>query len=354
MKFKLVLFCCFLLSQTVVAGKDFGNGPYWSVLKTPTFLDTLKNDARRSALDQSTSLKKFLGTVAFRELFKDAGALPTTFPTSSGVYNAGIQSDSLSAFDQQLLLLRNLGDLGAEAEHLSSYGIHYALQGETKKGIGLLEQSVQLRYSLDDKAGLLRNILYLARIHRYQGDADQALRYNRQLMSMSLDMRSNSYLAESYINQAEIMTAQGLYKEAEQLILKKALPLTYYKLKDKPKTIQCFEQLASLYESQKRYSEAKWFYIQANTLARTSRNIPEIITSLIRLAHVKMAIGDAELALRDYREAEDLSKANNYPHKLVEVKAEIAEAYLKLGRNNESETAKAEFIALHDAMVKKI
>jgi hypothetical protein len=88
-------------------------------------------------------------------------------------------------------------------------------------------------------------------------------------------------------------------------------------------------------------------------LARKINNPSGIVTSLINLAHVKMSIGDHLLALRDLREAEQLSLKHKLNYKLIEIKNDLAELYNKMGDPVASNSAFSEFSVLKDALLSK-
>jgi tetratricopeptide (TPR) repeat protein len=180
------------------------------------------------------------------------------------------------------------------------------------------------------------------------------VKYNQDIIHFSLQNSTNLYLAEAYINLANLWSAQKRYKEAEALLISKALPLSYYKLKDMISTISCYDQLAEIYQKQRRFSEAKWFYIQSNMLARKINNPAGIVNSLVNLAHVKMSIGHHELALKDFREAEQLSISNKYSFELVEIKDDLSKVYKAMGNARASNSALTEFKVLKDALLSSI
>jgi len=69
-----------------------------------------------------------------------------------------------------------------------------------------------------------------------------------------------------------------------------------------------FNNLAIVYRDQKKYSQAKWFILQSNTISRVKNDVPNIISSLLILASVKTNIKDYSLAMRDLNEALNLAK----------------------------------------------
>jgi tetratricopeptide (TPR) repeat protein len=74
-----------------------------------------------------------------------------------------------------------------------------------------------------------------------------------------------------------------------------------------------FDDLARVYISLKKYSEAKWFTLQSNKISRQVKDIPNIINSLVKLAAIKMELTEYKLAARDLDEALRWSVANKMP-----------------------------------------
>jgi tetratricopeptide (TPR) repeat protein len=68
-----------------------------------------------------------------------------------------------------------------------------------------------------------------------------------------------------------------------------------------------FDNLAKVYYSQKKFTQAKWFILQSNTLSRAKADTSNIISSLLTLSTIKSDIKDYNLALRDLNEALQLS-----------------------------------------------
>jgi len=91
-----------------------------------------------------------------------------------------------------------------------------------------------------------------------------------------------------------------------------------------------FDHLAKVYYSQKKYSQAKWFILQSNSLSRAKNDTPNIISSLITLAAIKSDIKDYELAMRDLDEALQLSISSRKPKIELEILKNYAFLYNKL------------------------
>lgn len=68
-----------------------------------------------------------------------------------------------------------------------------------------------------------------------------------------------------------------------------------------------FDNLAKVYIAQKKYSQAKWFILQSNSLSRDKKDYVNVIASLITLSTIKSEVSDYTLAMRDLDEALQIS-----------------------------------------------
>jgi tetratricopeptide (TPR) repeat protein len=119
-------------------------------------------------------------------------------------------------------------------------------------------------------------------------------------------------LAAQYLNYEHLdnktkrnFQAQALYYSYEALHL-------YSGMNDTVGLRTSFNSLAKVYRSQHKYPQAKWFILQSNSLSRAIKDVPNIMSSLLVLANIKMEIKDYRLAMRDLDEALKLSKTNHY------------------------------------------
>jgi len=115
---------------------------------------------------------------------------------------------------------------------------------------------------------------------------------------LKYDTISNKKTRANYQNEALNYTMQALHG--------------YSKYADTLGMRTCFDYLTKVYRSQKKYSQAKWFVLQSNTLSRALNDKPNIIASLLELAGIKMDIKDYSLAMRDLNEALKLSVDNHF------------------------------------------
>lgn len=316
------------LSKPITFSSD---SVYWSIIPKITRHQPFQIQEKINPTKILVQLKKTQNILQLKEELRTSDNPPLIFPVSAGIYSGTFNSDSLSAYNQLIFLYRNLCDRKEEASALHSYGIHTALNGDMNESLNIFTEALSINSSLKNNTGMLKNHQSMMRIHAFMGDYFNAVKLGNTLVDLSVKSQNKVSLAETYLLLSQILTSQNDFESAEKLILDKALPLFYYNLKDKVGAIKCYDQLAFIYQSQRRFSEAKWFYVQSNILAHKINHPPSIVNSLIKLASVKTAIGDWELALSDLNEAEQLSVQNEFKFPLIEIKKDLFELYTKQG-----------------------
>jgi hypothetical protein len=133
-------------------------------------------------------------------------------------------------------------------------------------------------------------------------------------------------IASQYLNYDKLDAKVKKQYQAQALTYSYLALHLYSKMNDTIGQRNTFDGLAKVYRSQKKYPQAKWFILQSNTISRGIKDVPNIITSLMVLANIKMEIKDYSLAMRDLNEALKLSKTNNYP----KVESSVQQSYVLL------------------------
>jgi tetratricopeptide (TPR) repeat protein len=118
-------------------------------------------------------------------------------------------------------------------------------------------------------------------------------------------------IAGQYLNYDKLDSKTKRSYQAQALNYTYSALHLYSSLGDTTGLLSCFNGLAKVYRSQKKYPQAKWFILQSNSLSRAKKDIPNIISSLFVLANIKMEIKDYSLAMRDLDEALKLSRTHH-------------------------------------------
>jgi len=167
----------------------------------------------------------------------------------------------------------------------------------------------------------------------------------KQTEGDSLKAGIYAQIATQYLNYDTISNKKTKLYYQDQALAYTMLALHgYSKYNDTTGLLIAFNNLAKVYRSQKKYSQAKWFILQSNTLSRIKNDVPNIISSLNELAGIKMDIKDYSLAMSDLNEALKLSMANHYPRAESAIQQSFALLYSRL--NNYTKEAIA--IKRHD------
>ena len=103
-------------------------------------------------------------------------------------------------------------------------------------------------------------------------------------------------LANCYMQPANAANAYTKRINQENAINYTMLAMkVYYRKDDTTGLVNSYSNLSKAYRAQKKYAQAKWFILQANTLSRRQNATPSIINTLVDLAAIKMDIKDYKL-----------------------------------------------------------
>ncbi|MXV49596.1 tetratricopeptide repeat protein [Pedobacter sp. HMF7647] len=213
---------------------------------------------------------------------------------------------------------------------LNSLACYYSRKADYEKALGYLQQSVALSEAMADKEQLSYLVTAAAVVANKAGKYNDALNMSDYATRLNMNLHRAIPLAEDYLRIAETKSLQQNYSEAETYIIHKALPL-FRRMGSKVGKMHSFECLAKVYERQAKYTESKWYYLQALQMADIQNDILSRINLLTELAQLKSSAGDHKLALEDFKLAENLASQNKYLSNLVEIKGGMGETYRQMG-----------------------
>ncbi|MES2110587.1 MAG: hypothetical protein V4577_17650 [Bacteroidota bacterium] len=216
-----------------------------------------------------------------------------TYPDSMNVIKLMHSSGSLSMADSHLaenvsnkMRIRNADSLRLLAIMIKQDSVRIAIYKQNK-------DSVQRHLTLMSTDSLKKQLSYKASdMFKGQIYTEIAGRY------LDYDTISNKVTRASHQTIALSYTMQALHQ--------------FSHFNDTAGLRLTFDHLAKVYLDQKKYSQAKWFILQSNSLSRAKNDNPAVITSLITLAKIKAEAGDSKLAMGDLDEAIQISTKNKY------------------------------------------
>lgn len=216
-----------------------------------------------------------------------------TYPDSLSITKLAHSSGSLSIADSHLaenvnnkMRIRNADSLRLLAIMIKQDSVRIAVYKQNKDSVQrhlLLMSTDSLKKQLSYKASdMFKGQIYTEIANRY----------------MDYDTISNKLTRASHESIALSYTMQALHQ--------------FSHFNDTAGLRLTFDHLAKVYLAQKKYSQAKWFILQSNSLSRVKNDNQNIIASLITLAKIKAEAGDSKLAMSDLDEAIRISAKNNY------------------------------------------
>lgn len=327
-------------SDSVSVLKEVRIGPEeLGKLYTPAelFRQELELRFEKKAADEAV-VRKYLSRQQLQALFNET---ETFMPP---------EESSLQSLNQLLWMYQESKNWKGVSLINNTYAVYYGKKGELEKSLQYFKESLKAKELINDKKGMALTAGSVAEICRILGRYDDAVFYYDYNARINAGLPQANRTAEAYINLAQIKTAQGKFEEAERYVLRKAFPI-FQRMGNKTGRLSCFEHLAEIYHLQSRLSEAKWFCLQANTLAAKLHDLPAQVSSLMKIARIKNEIGETEMALDDYKTAESLARQNSFTAKLVEIKGDIVEIYREKGNYNAAGTALDEYNKLKSSLL---
>ncbi len=245
-------------------------------------------------------------------------------------------------------LYKQAANPNGQSQVYQAFGDYYSLNYVWKKAQSSYQKALEV---LDVEEFAMKGALYskLANAYLQQQNTDEAAKNYSAAIAQFDKADLNAYSADSYVSLAGVRRLQKKFSDSEFIIMRRALPI-YRSAGFVPGRIGCFNVLGHIYRDQKRYSEAKWYFIQANTLARNLRDTVAITESLINLGNVKTDIADYKLALKDFKEAERLAKSLNMLKQLRDVNNSYVRLYKKTGNKMALSAAMEKYNKLKDSV----
>lgn len=170
---------------------------------------------------------------------------------------------------------------------------------------------------------------------------------NDTLRSALLTQLANQYLKWDNLDTRtkRNFQAQALYYTYEALHL-------YSRLNDSVGLRTSFDDLSKVYRSQHDLVQAKWFAVQSNSLSRALKDTPNIMSSLLVLANIKMDIQDYTMAMHDLDEALKISKSIHSPSDEIKVQDNYVLLYNRMKNYDKADAAAKRRDFINDSLLK--
>lgn len=169
--------------------------------------------------------------------------------------------------------------------------------------------TIQSKYAEAVAAG--NTATYLTHYYLSKNNLKSAFNYADLAVKEYYRVCRRDSLGSMYLTIARIKKMQRNEKAAEYYIINKALP--YFTSADLfTGRIACFNFLAKMYMDKKKFSPAKWFYLQAYTQALAIGDTPATLGALENLVVLKAVNGNYNLAKQDWAKLISMTTDNEY------------------------------------------
>lgn len=160
------------------------------------------------------------------------------------------------------------------------------------------------------------------------------------IVSDSLKGPIYTHIAATYLRYDTVKTKKKKQEYQEKALTYTMCALHYYsRYNDTTGMRTSFYNMAKVYHAQRKYTQAKWFILQADNFSRAKNDVPNLINSLLELASIKSDIKDYSLAMRDLNEALVLSVNNHYSRNESAVQESFAILYTRTQDYNKAAVA---------------
>lgn len=176
--------------------------------------------------------------------------------------------------------------------------------------IEALKRLISVFESTSDSSQKAQTCLNLIKISFLSKNFDQANLYLNYAKKSLKGYYSYKQKYELILTEAKIALAQGLTSKAERLIISSALPMSS-RVAGRLNEFNCYLFLGKIYLKANAFTQAKWFFIQANSLAVQKHYINGQIETSLLLAKTKIKVGDKAVALQDLAKARRLIDADH-------------------------------------------
>lgn len=229
-------------------------------------------------------------------------------------------------FEESLVLFRELGDVGGIARALSGLGTVAKDRGDYDDATRLLEESLNIYRQLQDADGLYWTLMSLGFTASAQGNYERAA----ELIEESARVSRKPHNASSLLALAGVAAERGQDERARAL-LHESLGL-YQEVEDVGGMVSALNLLARLALRQRECELAKSLYREALTRLREVEHARATAESVEGIACVLAATGKAEQAVRLFAAATRLRRVENIAPTSPR-EAQWAEVYLAMARD---------------------
>jgi len=288
--------------DTVSVKRDFvGIGPALYELPPEKTKEQLLEEEYEKKHAGADAVMKFLEEQQLISLMQQTGAAA---PLSTNALNATFTAlDLENSLQQSLQAYLQLDNKEMISNLQNRLGILHVENKAYEKAINSFQRALAIKDELKDADAQIVVCKNLAALYDFLDNAEQAFTYYSLMNRLAVKAKNTYNEAISMEKLAILKARKGQYHDAEQDIIKKVLPL-YGRVKSASGRVGAYNSLASIYLAEKKYTQSRWFHLQAVKVASMyGGNHRDMSYSLYSLGKVKKILKEYTLAINDYTSA---------------------------------------------------
>lgn len=229
---------------------------------------------------------------------------PFPRPNTNGtVDNTGEAQRFEQSLQSSLQSYIQIGNIEMVSNLQNRLGLLYVEKKEYDQAINFFLRAFSLKEELNDLTSQILICNNIAVVYGFVGNDEQATMYYNLMHKSAVKSKDLNSQANSLEQLALLKAKKKLYLEAQIDIIKKVLPL-YKRAKNTSGRVGAYNSLAAIYLAEKKYTESRWFHLQAVKIASISSNSNKDMSfSLYSLGRVKKILKEYKLAIHDYTAA---------------------------------------------------
>lgn len=213
------------------------------------------------------------------------------------------RADLQNSLQRSLQSYLQIGNMEMVSDLQNRLALLYVEDRGYEQAIGSFERAFAIKGEINDfhaQAIIANN---LGALYEFLDNTDKALLYYELMSKAALKANSTHNMAIALEHLALLKARKGQFKEAQHDIIKRVLPL-YKKEKNTSGRVSAYNSLAAIYLLEKKYTESRWFHLQAVKVASLASNGQRDLSySLYHLGKVKKLLKEYDLAITDYTSA---------------------------------------------------
>jgi CHAT domain-containing protein/tetratricopeptide (TPR) repeat protein len=213
--------------------------------------------------------------------------------TGASLESLNRTGEARSAYEQALAIAREIGNESLQGAALSNLGLLASNEGETRKGIELQLQALELKRKAGDKE--IETLSNLAYAYRQVSENQKAIKFYQETLALARSAFDRNLEALALNQLADLSSILGDFEKS--LSQYQAALALNHAAGERIHEAKTLANLGTVYQHLGRFDEARSSYDKALALAREVKDVETQTQTLISQSSLALKLGQAARAL---------------------------------------------------------